>query len=69
MEKGRWNVFKIFVVVIILATVIYLVNDLIPTRTSREIEVLMSFFTIAIVAIVIIFIFRFDLIVAKYFKK
>jgi len=69
MEKGRWDVFKIFVVVIILATVIYLANDLIPTRTSREIEVLMSFISIAIVAIVIVFFLRFGWIVEKYFRK
>ena len=69
MEKGRWDIFKIFVVIIILATVIYFVSDLIPTQTSREIEVLMSFASIAIVAIVIVFIFRFDWIVNRYFKK
>ena len=69
MEKGRWGILKIFIIVIILATVIYLVNDLIPTRTSREIDVLMSFISIAIVVIVIVFFLRFDWIVDRYFKK
>ena len=69
MKKRTRDVIHIILVTIAISTVIYLVLDLNTIRASRQTEVLMSFIEIAIVVTIIVFIFRYDMIVGKLFKK
>ena len=70
VKKITRDVIQIIVITIAISMIIYVVLDYTPIiRASREIEVFMFFIEIAIVAIVIVFILKFDSIVARFFKK